>query len=725
MSDRLSRRDFLGYSGATLAGITLGEWGRRHLARADERAQTWQPQSVERWATSVCRECPAACGIRVRLVDETPVKLEGNPRCPIGRGRLCARGQAAIESYFDPDRLVGPARRAGGRHEQRWQAITWAAATALLASRLRDAGGGRVLAVAAEEHGPLADLWSRFWHALDARTVWSPAPTAARLRPRLEALTGVDADPVFDLERATHVLSFGAPIVETWLSPVWSQRSYGRFRRDASRLRGRLVHIEGRRSLTARKADEWLPLAADRQTFLAYGIASVLLREQRVNSALLTEAGGNLADFEREVVARYSPDAVAEATGIPVVTVLRLARELVASGNPLVVVAADADPALVDAVFALDALVGAFDRPGGLFSSPATPLRELEDAGAAIDDLASARRPRPRVVALRDAAALRALGAPPDLAGNLRDVDLVVSFSPYLDETAAVADLLLPTHTPLERWHGVIPPPCAPIEALALSRPAVTPRLDTRDEAALLKELATAIGGPVATACGWSTSEDVIASELDRLWKARRGGPFSDDYETHWLRQLETGGWWTAAADTPSEFADAVVDAGGWADPFFEAGQIVQTVRARGGLTFAMPLVTPRAVAPSRSFPLRLLPFTPTSVSAGSNPNHPSLYELLGQPEGTPWRVWAEINPETAAASGVPHGATMRITSPRGSIDVEAIHVDGMPADIVALAFVPAVPSGGRWARLLDGDARRLLEPGAQACACAIRVARG
>ncbi len=37
MSDALTRRDFLTWSGATVAGVTLGEWGRRALARADER----------------------------------------------------------------------------------------------------------------------------------------------------------------------------------------------------------------------------------------------------------------------------------------------------------------------------------------------------------------------------------------------------------------------------------------------------------------------------------------------------------------------------------------------------------------------------------------------------------------------------------------------------------------------------------------------------------------
>ena len=348
MAINLTRRDFLLYGGAAVAGVTLGELGRRALARADERAATWHGGAPERWATSVCRACPAACGLRVRLINDAPVKLEGNPLCPISRGRLCAKGQASLESYFDPDRLTGPAHRANRNSE--WKRIEWDAAITLLAARLQPASPGRILAVAAEERGPLADAWTHFWKTAGARLLWTPAAAAPRLREAFGALTGVDADPLFDLEHATYVLSFGAPIAEDWLSPVWTLRSYGRLRRGSPHERGRLVQIDARRSMTARKADEWLAVPADRQAALAYGLAAVLLREGRTARDAFGAASGNIPDFERAVVARYMADEVAAMTGVPVVTVLRLARDLVASPRPLVTVATDADPALIEAV---------------------------------------------------------------------------------------------------------------------------------------------------------------------------------------------------------------------------------------------------------------------------------------------------------------------------------------------------------------------------------------
>lgn len=239
MTDTLSRRTLLKYGGAALAGVTLGELGRRQLAIGDEQAGMQRAATHEQWTVSVCRECPAACGLIVRVVNGTPVKVDGNPKCPVARGRLCAKGQASVEALLDPDRLVGPAKRVGARGEGKWERITWEAATSLLVAQLRTRVGhpGQIMAIAADERGPVAEAWSQFWNAAGAQVSWTPTGTATQLRARFQAITGVAADPHFDVEHATYVLSAGAPLVETWLSPLWSQRSYGRFRRGSARAR--------------------------------------------------------------------------------------------------------------------------------------------------------------------------------------------------------------------------------------------------------------------------------------------------------------------------------------------------------------------------------------------------------------------------------------------------------------------------------------------------------
>ena len=737
MTETLSRRDFLLYGGAALAGVTVGELGRRYLLQADPHAVAWRPAGAETWATSVCRECPAACGVRVRSVDGVPVKLDGNPKCPVSRGRLCAKGQAAIESYFDPDRLVGPARRVGPRGENQWERIEWDAAIDLVASAVASAGGGaadeaRILALATSAYGPQADAWSRFWTAAGARVAWTATSTADRLQPGLRSLTGAEGVPLFDVENATYVLSFGAPIVEEWLSPVWSQRSFGRLRRARSQSRGRLVQVEARRSLTARKADEWLAIPTDQQIYLAYGIAAVLLRESRTNRTFLDQAGGDISQFEQWVLQGYRTDATSAATGVPVVTVLRLARELSASDVPLVTVGADAPAALVEAVFALNAVIGALDRPGGVMATRVAAGVRRQDAVVALDELAAGAI-SPQVVALRDSSALRGGRDFSRLAQRLESVDLVVSFSPFLDEAALLADLLLPAPTSLEAWHGVLPAPAVLGEMVALSRPVVPSRLDTRDVPEVLGLVADAVGGSLAEAGPWPSSEALVGHELDRLWNVPRGTPYANDYETQWVRRLQSGGWWEPSAESRSGFGSLVMESGGWIDPLLEAGAIRRSLGRIGGLRFppppALPVGGTRAadrpaamvtgVSQSTSmaaaqeghepFPLVLDVFTPAAISTSGSLNHPALFELLGQPGGLPWQHWAEVNPETALEFGVGHGVMARISSEHGAIEAPAIHVEGMARGVVAIAFVPSGRGQGRWARMASGDVRVLL----------------
>ena len=69
------------------------------------RSAVTVPQS---WVKSVCYMCYNCCGILVRRVDGEPVEVVGDPDNPMNRGRLCAKGQAALMSYHHPRRVRTP-----------------------------------------------------------------------------------------------------------------------------------------------------------------------------------------------------------------------------------------------------------------------------------------------------------------------------------------------------------------------------------------------------------------------------------------------------------------------------------------------------------------------------------------------------------------------------------------------------------------------------------------
>src|SRR5262245_4450068 len=98
---------------------------------------------------STCQECSAGCGLHVRTREGRPVKLEGNPEHPINRGKLCARGQAALQRTYHADRYQGAlARGASGELAP----VTWDDAIKTVASAVGAAG--RRVAVLSSPVGP-------------------------------------------------------------------------------------------------------------------------------------------------------------------------------------------------------------------------------------------------------------------------------------------------------------------------------------------------------------------------------------------------------------------------------------------------------------------------------------------------------------------------------------------------------------------------------------------
>src|SRR5262245_62992024 len=90
---------------------------------------------VASWFSTVCRECPAGCGVIARSREGRTVKLEGNPDHPVNHGALCVRGQAAILGTYDPDRIAQPQAREGSS----WKTLPVADALKLLIEKLQAA----------------------------------------------------------------------------------------------------------------------------------------------------------------------------------------------------------------------------------------------------------------------------------------------------------------------------------------------------------------------------------------------------------------------------------------------------------------------------------------------------------------------------------------------------------------------------------------------------------
>src|SRR4030095_2212461 len=138
----MNRRDFFKIAAATGAGAPPAgcQQATENILPLVVPNEQLVP-GVASWFATVCRECPAGCGVLARNREGRVVKLEGNPEHPVSQGALCVRGQASLQGLYNPDRFAGPQRRESGG----LRPISWDDAVKAVVDRIgqaRQAGKG-------------------------------------------------------------------------------------------------------------------------------------------------------------------------------------------------------------------------------------------------------------------------------------------------------------------------------------------------------------------------------------------------------------------------------------------------------------------------------------------------------------------------------------------------------------------------------------------------------
>ncbi|MBI4579637.1 MAG: molybdopterin-dependent oxidoreductase, partial [Planctomycetes bacterium] len=284
---------------------------------------------VATFYATVCRECPAGCGMLVRTREGRAVKVEGNPAHPINRGGLCVRGQASLQGLYNPDRIDGPrqrTRRPGSADRGVLERTSWDEAQKALTDKirnLRNTGRADHIAVITPlvtgSLDTLVDAWTRAIGA-GRRLRYEPfAYEAIRAANRLTF--GQDAIPTYDFARARVLVSLGADFLETWLSNVGYARDFAETRTLHGDRKGLFVHVEPRLSMTAANADEWLALEPGTEMFLVLGMIHVILGEKLAMALPPAEAEGL-----SRLVKDYSPEQMAGRSGVAADKIRDLAR---------------------------------------------------------------------------------------------------------------------------------------------------------------------------------------------------------------------------------------------------------------------------------------------------------------------------------------------------------------------------------------------------------------
>jgi anaerobic selenocysteine-containing dehydrogenase len=437
-----------------------------------------------------CPLCEAMCGLRVTVEGGQVRRIRANPDDVWSRGYLCPKGTTLGELHHDPDRLRAPLVKDGTG----WREVSWAEAYRTIGERLRPIveEDGRE-AVTAYIGNPTAHNFSlsRYVPAFVAMAglpvVYSAGTVDQWPKNLSSALMfgGMWTFPVPDLDRTDFLLVLGANPHASQGSLLAAADVPGRL--DAVRERGgRVVVVDPRRTGTAARASEWLPIRPGTDAALLLAIAHVLFDEGRVRLGPL-DGRVNGLDEVRRIADGFPPERVAATCAIPPARIRALAREL--SEAPRAAVYGRIGTCnqefgtlaswLVDV---LNVLTGNLDREGGaMFANPIawslTSLTPPEFAdGFTFHRWRSRVRGAPEVlgqvpvsclaeeIATPGEGRIRALfviaGNPvlstPDAAkldAALPSLDFMVSVDNWLNETSRHADVILPGLSALEQPH--------------------------------------------------------------------------------------------------------------------------------------------------------------------------------------------------------------------------------------------------------------------------------
>ncbi len=678
----------------------------------------------------ICPLCEACCGLEIQIRDGQVTGIRGHDADVLSAGYICPKGVALKDLHEDPDRLRAPLVKRNGVFEE----VSWDEAFAEIDRRLpplRAAHGRHAVAItvgnpSAHKIG-LLTYFGKLARALGTRNVFS-ASTLDQMPKQLASglMFGhwlTVALP--DISRTDHLLVLGAnPLVSN--GSMWTVPD---FRGKAKALRargGRLVVIDPRRTETAAVADAHHFIRPNADVFLLAAMVRTLFDEGLVRLGPVTDSVVGV-DAVREVVAPFSPEAVAPRCGITADTIRSLTRELAAAPRAAVYARIGTCTQeygtlcswLVDV---LNTLTGNLDREGGVLFAKSAAFASNTAGKPGIGKGVSTGRHHARVSgapevygelpvtclaeeietpgegqirALITVATNPVLSAPdgPRLARALEQLDFMVSLDIYLNETTRHADVILPGLSPLEEFHYDVAFPQLSWRNHARYSPPVLPAPKGRPaEWQTLLKLAAIVRGEGAAADAVALDEAEFAQDAERLF-----GPHADAVVAA-----------TAAYRGPERLLEVALRSGPYGDHFGRKSEgltlaKVMAANPAGGIDLGplqpripevlrtpsgqVELAPPTLLADMARAVADLARPAPDLVVIGRRDvrtNNSWMHNLPVLAKG-PFRCTARVHPADAARLGLRDGALARLANGPRQITAQVQISDEMMPGVISL----------------------------------------
>jgi anaerobic selenocysteine-containing dehydrogenase len=625
------------------------------------------------WYASTCRQCPAGCGIIVRVMNGRALKIEGNPLHPLNKGKLCARGQAGLQLLYNPDRLNGPALQAV-RGSRSFQNTSWNNALNLLMAKLKGAGSGVAVWLGSTTSGHVFDLFKRFTSAVGA-----PDPLVYDLFTSVNGYSALEKAgmdlfnqndlPVYNVGQADVIFSFGANFLGPWNSQVRYGKEFGDFRSRPLGSRGYLVQFEPRMTISGVKADRWVGIKPGSEGLVAQAI-SFLIADRKLGPSDRVQRAAQMAP-------QVDIQQIAAQSEMTVNQLLELAGIFAKAANPLAIPGnnltgqTNGAEALMS-VQILNLIAGGNGQTGGMSLSSSAAVKGLaRPKVSSISDVTSMIKRlnsgEIKVLLINGANPVFDLPASAGITQGFK-TPFVVSFNPQVDETAVWADLIMPDRTYLEAWGYEVVSPGFDMPAVSSQQPVVTPVFDTRAIADVLLLVSKGVPGALDSLLWDDEVAFLQQSMLSLLGKNGLG-----DNATIWENFLKNGGFWSGSL-TP--------------------------LSLKAGANLSSLKVPPaQFVGDEKEYPYFLHLYLSDFLSDGRGASQSWLQGVPDPMTTIAWQTWVELNPATAQKLGVQNGDMVTVTSQFGKLTAPVYVYVGIRPDTIAIPIGNGHTDLGRYAR--------------------------
>jgi anaerobic selenocysteine-containing dehydrogenase/Fe-S-cluster-containing dehydrogenase component len=404
-----------------------------------------------RWYASTCRECPAGCGILAKNREGRVIKIEGNPLHPINRGKLCMRGQAALQGIYNPDRIKTPLLKEKGG----FRPISFSAAAVVLkekAEQLTVKGEGRVsllTEVVGESLMGLMGETLRHWGS-ENLLVFEPFAYES-LKGANEVVFGVKKLFSYRMAQSDFILSFGADFLETWLSPIEYSRKFKKMHALKEGKKGLFIHVSPCQSLTGANADHWISCRPGTEAFITLGLIKEA-RKQGRGTVLPLE----VRDCIDKIVSQFTQETVIQRAGLIPEIYEKLVSHALQAQRPLILgtgsgasgansYQANIASNLLNLVLDPDLRLIDFHKTHRVGSAAGRSQVQhfFERLAEGPEGLLLLNNVNP-VFTMPPASGVKGILE--------KDALFAVSFSNFMDETTRLSDLIFPVQLPLETW---------------------------------------------------------------------------------------------------------------------------------------------------------------------------------------------------------------------------------------------------------------------------------